>query len=460
MIKACPLLVVSCLLVAAGTTAVHAQAPTDAPPGPVEPQGALPPAERAGSPGRRMSLDEVIRRARDNPPTVLAALATLERNRSEERAAGGGYYPRLNLEANGGLAYENRPYLPGLPRYKSTSLTGSGSATLDYALLDAQRSAGVKAASAQVEAQRALSDEARRAAVEGAVALYFQALAARELVADARLTVERRTAQYDSVAALTRAGVRPPVDEQRAKIEVVIAQTNLQLREVDERALAAGLAAAMGDDPLSPVRPEDAAHEAFPEVHEPAQAVARALESRPDVLAGRAAVRASMARDQTARAARLPTVGIAGSTQLAYVDVLKGQGLQGEAFNGSVGLYLRWAALDATVWRQAEVSGSAVLEAEKNLDATLLRVQSEAVDASYRALRQKVMLEQTEQVLASAQVARTSQNERYRAGVATLLELLDAEQVEQSARLARIEAQREFDIARARLASAVGVIAR
>jgi outer membrane protein TolC len=414
-------------------------------------------AEAPAPAGRLVTLEEVVRRARENPPAVLAALATLERTRREEHAAGGAYYPRLTLEGRGSLDYQAQYYAPG-QRADGTSLRTSGTATLDYALLDRQRGATLKAAGADVSAQEAQARDAQRSAVEGAVALYYQALAAQELIGDAQLTLERRSSQLESIRALSQGGVRPLVDAQRAEIEVVIARTTLRVREVDEVALASALAGALGTDPRVPLRPApSSAIEG--QLFTPARAVAEAIEHRPDLRASRAAVDASAARDQAARAARQPTLGIYGSGQAGNVKRLDGQVLDGTFYGASAGLYLRWAALDASVWRRAEVSSSAILEAERAFDAALLRVQNEAVAAAYAAQREEARLAQAEQVLAGAEVTRKAQNERYRAGVATLLELLDAEQVEQTARVSRIEAQRDFAVARARHASACGTLA-
>jgi outer membrane protein len=185
-------------------------------------------------------------------------------------------------------------------------------------------------------------------------------------------------------------------------------------------------------------------------------AVTHAIAHRPEVLSSEAQVRASVATDDAARGARLPTIGIAGATTLTQAGILSGEGLGGQIFNASVWGYLRWNALDGTVWRQAQVTKAQVREAERALSVIQLQVRNEAVAAALGAENAKVKLDQAEQVLAGAQVTRTAQNERYRAGVATLLELLDAEQLEQSARLARIQADRDYAIARAVLLSATG----
>ena len=68
----------------------------------------------------------------------------------------------------------------------------------------------------------------------------------------------------------------------------------------------------------------------------------------------------------------------------------------------------------------------------------------------------KILFERAVAVLRAAEVTREAQNGRYRAGVASMLELLDAENLEQQARRQRIEAERDYRIASARLLWAGG----
>jgi outer membrane protein TolC len=70
------------------------------------------------------------------------------------------------------------------------------------------------------------------------------------------------------------------------------------------------------------------------------------------------------------------------------------------------------------------------------------------VAASHAVLRAKIGLERATAVLRASEVTRDAQNDRYRAGVASLLELLDAENLAQEARRAGIEAERDQQLAR------------
>jgi outer membrane protein TolC len=87
-------------------------------------------------------------------------------------------------------------------------------------------------------------------------------------------------------------------------------------------------------------------------------------------------------------------------------------------------------------------------------------MRGEVASALFAAQVAKARLDGATETLAAATTTRQAQNERYRAGVSTLLELLDAEEVEQNARRSRIEAARDYDNARAQLLAVCGVIER
>ena len=86
---------------------------------------------------------------------------------------------------------------------------------------------------------------------------------------------------------------------------------------------------------------------------------------------------------------------------------------------------------------------------------------AEAADYLERALAEKPKLAEDPEFAARLREARyraAMQNGRYLAGLASLLELLDAEDLEQEARQRRIEAQRDEAIKSAQLLSACGML--
>jgi outer membrane protein TolC len=424
-----------------------------------------------------LSLSQVLQRARENPPAVLAALATLARVEAEEAHARGGYLPRVSVEAGTGFQYDNRNLTPNrvqvppglppelreqylrstrIPRYEASSFHNYASAQLDYTLVDGARRHGVGAAAERSRAEHSALSASQRAAVAAAAELYVRSHAASELADDARLSEERRTQQLTAIATLTKAGVRPSVDLQRAEIERLGARYVRETREIEEQASFAALAVAVGLDPDRPLRPQSFDDAALPAPRAPLAATAIALERRPELRQLEAELQARRAEHRAAIGARLPTLGVLGSGNVSHFDILNGTGIQGLAAGASGHLYLRWSAVDPAVWRRARVAAAAADEAQRRLEAAQLEVRAEVVEAAYAVQRTRAQLEQARQVLAAAQATRTAQNERYRAGAASLLDLLDAEAIEQNARRQRIEAEREHRIARLALLASCG----
>lgn len=408
-----------------------------------------------------ITLADLLRAAQRDPPRVREALATLRRIASEQHLAEGAYYPRLTGEGTLGAQYDNRRVLPGESesgRIDSTSWAASASVTVDWPALDRARKHDVAAAKATTRAGEHGADERARSVTLEAVELYLRGLFAGELVRDAALTLDRRKQQQETIEALAKAGVRPKVDAVRARVDLLAASYALEVRQTDERAGFAALAASVGRAPEEGLRPLPLEADTFRGPSDVAAASALALTHRPEIAMQKEQLRALDESERAARAARLPTVGVIARGQALYFDVVRGAGIEGDQYAATGGAYLRYEGGDATVKRRRLVAQRRIDEARRALDATSLAIRAEAVDAAYAVARTRAQVEQATQVLEAAQVARTAQHERYAAGIASLLELLDAESIEQTARRARIEASRDHDLARARLLAVCGTL--
>jgi outer membrane protein len=405
-----------------------------------------------------IGLHEALRRARIDTPRVAAAAAAYTLRQAEQSAARGAYFPVLTAQGTSGYSFDNRLVLPGAPRIDSKSLTTQGSVSLEWAALDFARGARVDAAGAAARAQALATAVTQRDAVLLAAELYVAAAAAVELTSDAELTLTRRSEQERAIAGLVQAGTRSPLDMERAKIETLSARYAYAASQIDEVAACAALSAAIGRPATQPVQPRAGSLQALEFELSPSGAFATARGDRPE-LAGQAALIDARQYDHSAAiAARLPTVGIAALASVSYLDVRSGAGIGGHQYGGSALVYVRWSGLDPAVWTRASVTDAAVAQAERELTARRHALATQAVAAVHAAVRAKSELERAVAVLRASEVTREVQNGRYRAGVASMLELLDAENLEQQARRRRIEAERDHYLAGARLLWASGRI--
>lgn len=454
-----PLLVSGSLLLT-GAPAVRAQESAAAPP-----TSTLPPItptvdDSSEPPPQTITLRELLRAARRNPPAVLSALATLKRVEAEQSLAEAAYLPRVTGEATLGMQYDNRRVLPSQPRLNSTSVLATTAFTVDWTAVDFGRKNSIESARAASVAQTLGVKVSERSAMLAAAELYLHALAASELVADAELSVQRRAQQQEAIGELSRAGVRPSVDALRAGVELTAARYVSEMRRIEELASFAALAVAVGEEPERGLRPAALPEGSFDGPNAVREISALAREQRPELKQLREQIRVQQEAYAAAVAERWPIAGLFASGQASYYGLLQGAGIEGDQYGASAGMYARWNAADPGVFRLRKVAEGKLMEVQRQLQASELSIRGEAVETAYAAQRSRAQLEQAEQVLEAARATRTAQHERYGAGMASLLELLDAEALEQTARRSRIEAVRDNELARARVLGATGTVER
>jgi outer membrane protein TolC len=376
-----------------------------------------------------ITLQELLQKAKNDPPAVLVAHAELLRARAESSYAQGQWLPALSGQGTVGYSYDNRLVYPGIPRIDSESLDTRASLNFEWAALDSARGSRIDAAEASERARGFALASAQRKAV------YF-------------------------AAELVQAGTRSPVDAQRAKIEVLSAEYGLALRHTDALAAFAALASAIGLPPTALLRPASESAEFALTALNPAGVKQLAYDHRPEIRGAAATLSAAQHDRAAAIGERLPTVGASANGTVSYLDVRRGEGIGGHQYGGAAGVYLRWRGLDPAVWLKANVAAAAAEQADLERDAVVRAIGAEAVSAYYALERAKTEKRRAVAVLEAAAVAREAQNGRYVAGLSSLLELLDAEDLEQQARQRRIEAQRDEAIASALLLSVCGTLAQ
>lgn len=409
----------------------------------------------------------VLQRARQEPPAVLAARATLARAEASKRFATGQWYPTLRADGSYGYSYDNRLVLPDAPRIDSQSLEARGNVALEWNVLDLARSDRIDAARAGVLGSSHALAGSQQQAMLAAATLFIEAEAAADLVRDAKLTLERRTKQHMAVTALVDAGTRSPVDAQRTATEVTSAKYMLERRQLDVIAAQSALAAAVGLQPGTRLRPAPAregsgvvaaTHGLSSPVEGPKRARELALSHHPELKRLSEGVTAARETHDAIVSQRLPVLGLAASATASYLDVRAGLGIDGFQYGGTAGVFLRFSGIDPTVWLQGSVTEAAVGEAMQTRAAAAQQVGAAAVATYYALQTARVERERVSQILNAAGRTRQAQEGRYEAGLASLLELLDAEALEQQARQQSIEARRNEATATLRLLAACGVL--
>jgi len=367
--------------------------------------------------GAEAQADEALGRALPS----LSASATYTRNQWEVAFGGLLVVPRDQRDAN---------------------------AVLAVPLLDLAKFARISAADRAAEAAAHRAEATARATEAQTVQLYYQLAADLALADVARKALDVVRVNLKMTEDAARAGTVTGLDAQRASVEVERQSQQLTSAELEVKVVAHELASRTG------VVADTSSGAALSDDLHPEPPLDRFAASAPSTPAVRAAIteRAAAERNATGqRLALLPT--LSGSTSERYTNAVGFLNGHHEAY--AAALTLSWA-LDFTTAPairernaasagararedQARLSASvAIFRAWSTIDADIARSRSARVQATVSAR--------------AAEVARA----RYRSGVGTQLELIQADRDAFAAEAGRIQADADLLNARQQLRLAAG----
>lgn len=396
-----------------------------------------------------LTLEEAVAVGLENHPLAAAARAEEDGARARAGQASAAYYPQISIAADWTKSRAFYPIL-GSGALKETEVH-SASVQLKQTLYDFGRTSGAAKAA---RLGRAAAAQARAAALQDAALrvkeAYYLVLAAERQVAAERATEAAREEVFRRARGYFDEGVRSKLDVSRAEADLHAARAAL-IRAENNRDLArVELAGSMGR-PGAETR----------DLAEP-EAVLAALpdreEARRRALAGNADIRRLDSLLGAARAG-------AGAARSGHLPILAGAASAGRA-DGSFPPHGNvWSAgigLSVPVF-----SGFSTREKVREADATLRAVAAERAnialavgkeaDAAWLAVREaSARMASTEKQETAARESRTLAGERYREGVGSIIEVTDAQSQAIAAETARIQADYDARVARARLDRALG----
>lgn len=331
-----------------------------------------------------------------------------------------------------------------------------GALTFNYLLFDF---GGRDAALEQARQSLLAADWSHNANLQivllNAVQAYYQLYAAQEAV-QAVLAAEKASLNsLEATRARLRAGTATRADVLQAQTAYSQSQLDRTQAEGDAATARGVLANALG---LSAERPLVIAPPPDLEARQVAErAVTQLIEvartHRPDLAAAQAQVRAAQSNIKVQESAGKPTVSLfAGLGATASAPGL-------DPGNGSIGLQVSIPLF--TGYR----STYQILQARDQLEVQTAARDRLATEVSldvwraYQDLQtQGQSLATTEELVASAQESYNAALARYKAGVGTIIDLLNAQSALASAQLQRIRARYQWNLAKVTLARAIGVL--
>lgn len=401
--------------------------------------------------GAALDLGQVVEQALCNNPQTHAAWANARAQAAQVGVAKGTYLPSLNASLGRGRTETGAAN----GNSKSTTDKASGSLSLSFLIYDfGGREASLEYAQQLMAALAATEDMTLQSVFLSAVQAYYQALAADAAVTAAMESERASQESFKAAEARYRIGSGTPAD--RLQAQTAAAQATLARIQAEGNARAAYgvLANAMGLDahqaPKLAPPVEMAPHNDFE--RNVAQLIEQAKKQRPDLVAAEAQVKAAEANIAVARANGLPSVSLsAGHT---YSDT---RGLADSVRGNSIGITVSiplFSGFETTYKvRAAEAQRDARLAQR---DQVAKQVSLDVWRAYYALQTSTESVRATTALMTSAGQSEKVASGRYKAGVGSILEVLNAQSALANARQQHIQAQYNWRIAKASLAQAMG----
>ncbi|MFZ5774616.1 MAG: TolC family protein [Thermodesulfobacteriota bacterium] len=396
-----------------------------------------------------LALTEALAIARANHPQVEEAAAGLAAAEAKQGQAMAGFLPKVDLSADWS---RGESYFTVLGAIKETELATTA-LTVRQTLLDFGRTGGAYAAArgGRQAAEQTVAASRQDVTLRLKSAWYLLG-STGQLVAASRKTVEAREALFRQASEFFSHGVRSRVEKSRAEANLLAAKSLLLRAENNHELARLELANAMGL-PALPDR-ELVWDEGGGEAGIGGDVAAlreEAMAARPEMkrLAGLAEAAAGGLR--AARGGYLPTVSGIASVGEAAKSVLPEESVWTVGVTVNLPLFSGFSTREQV--REAEAGQRAVAAQHKNLRLQVAR----EVDAAWLASREaEARVAASQQEFVAARDGEALAMARYREGVGSLVEAIDAQAQAMNAESALIQARYDGKIAMARLERALG----
>ena len=407
--------------------------------------------------GPKLSLQDAHAMALKNHPRVLASQANYLRANeiiTETRSA---YYPGINGDVTGSQASDNARIGAGfLSDSRLFSRFGTG-VTLSQLITDSGRTPNL-VASSKLQAQASRQDyQATRYDVIAAVdQAYAETLLAKQLVTVAQQTVATRQTVVTQVGELTKNKLRSQVDLSFAQVN--LSQANLMLLRAQTRleSAYANLGQALGtqqsiryqltDEPLPPNPPKDAE-----------ELIRQALQNRPEVASLRLQSEADQRFVRAEADLKRPTVSLTGVAGfLPFIDPENAnpniaKEYEGAAINVQIPIFN--GHLFSARRRAAEFQLQAADQRLRDFEDRIARDVRNAWEGARTAYE---AIGETAQLVQQANLALDLAQGRYNLGLASIVELTQAQLGQTQAQVENLNAKYAYQEAYAALQYTIG----
>ena len=399
-----------------------------------------------------VTLGEAVRRALQVQPAMVAAQGDRRDAGAASRTALGAFLPTVTTSASASRSNVSRvDFGTGRPIPPEYTYTLGLSASLE--LFDGfRRLAGRRAAAAGADAAEAGVVNQRFQVALQTKQLFYDALAREELVRVAEAQVRRAEQQLQISVEKLRAGSATRSDSLRSTVDLGNARLALLQARANLATAQASLGRQIGVDGSMRAVPDSA----LPELPDTTELRVSALEGAPQVNQAESQARAARAQTWVARSQYWPTLSV------SYNDNRQGTGSPFQNFSNYPETFswrfgLSWTlfngfgreANQVAAGVQKDVAAARAADARRQVNAQLTQ-QLAALFTAY------AQIEISRANVAAATEDLRVQQERYRVGAATILELLTSQANLTQAQVSLVQARFDYLIARAQVEALVG----
>lgn len=390
-------------------------------------------------------VDSAVANNRD----LRVAQARVREFRALNGVARSGLFPQLT--ASGAASTNKVAFGPNVVKFDAVRITGDLAWELDFwGRLRRQAEAGHY----DYLATRADERATLLTLVSDVATAYLQL---RELDADLRIaeqTLESRKTTLELARRRFQQGLISELDVRQFEAQLADPAARVadfaRLRVQQENALAVLL----GREP-SPIPRGRSLEDAVEAVQVPDSVPGTLIARRPDVIAAQRRLQSATARIGVAVGNRLPTIMLSGNYGAQKPDFNGLFDRSGELYTAQVGISIPLFT-GGRLANEERAARAAADEARGQYEQTVLNALREASDAlaAVRLNRDQLVAQATQ--AQALQRAFTLAQERYRSGIASYLEVLDAQRSFFTAQLALVQVQRQYLVSTVELYRALG----
>ncbi len=407
---------------------------------------------------RGVSLADAIRLSERVQPLVVRASADITTAAAQRRSAWGSYLPTLSASSSANAFSSEGPsrvdpvtgqLLSGNTANRSLSTSLSASVDLFTGF---RRGAEMSAARANQNAAEASFVDARFQQALTTTNQFLDALAGQQLVRVRESSVRRAEEQLKTSIAKLRAGSATRSDSLRSRVTLGSAQLDLIRAQTDLATAEAGLARLIGETGRVKALDDSAFYRVI-EMPDTAALRARAEAESPRVQSAVASADAARAGLKASRAAYWPSLALSANTAWNA-----SRSSDYDLFNQrQLSLGLRWSLFDGFSRELAVAERAATLDVADATAADERRAVAADLTARLAELASaRAQIDITQTSVVAAEEDLRVQQERYRLGASTIVDVLTSQEALNQAEVDVVVARFDYLRAKASLEALIG----